>query len=124
VDEADLIRDVERTRLRALVAADSEKMDALHAADFELINPDGEVYSRQQYLGEISDGVLDYTTWDAGEMTVRIYADVAVIRYQDEQFEVRYDGEVVGTGRLRHTNLYEKRNGRWQIVWSHASGAS
>jgi hypothetical protein len=24
---------------------------------------------------------------------------------------------------LKHTNPYEKRNGQWQMVWSHASGA-
>ena len=99
-------------------------MESLHADDFELINPDGETYPRERYLGEIGSGVLDYTAWVPGDMTVRMYTDVAVVRYQDERFEVRYDGTVVRTGGLRHTNVYEKRNGRWQIVWSHASGGS
>jgi hypothetical protein len=123
-EEAEVIRTVERTRLRALVEADLNVMEHLHADDFELINPDGEVYSREQYLFEVGSGLLDYTAWDADEISVRMYSDVAVIRYHDQRFEVQYDGEVVGTGRLHHTNLYEKRTGSWRIVWSHATGAS
>lgn len=49
--EADRLRAIERERLRALVAADMDVAERLHAADFQLINPAGAVLSREQYLG-------------------------------------------------------------------------
>jgi len=120
--EADLIRSIERERLRALVDADIETADRLHAADFQLITPSAGEYDKEDYLGEIQSGVLDYRVWNPGEITVRLYDDVAVIRYADTGFEVWVEGTLAWQGRLRHTNLYERRDGRWQIVWSHASG--
>lgn len=116
------LRNIETERLQALVDVNAEVVQRIHAADFELINPYGERYGRADYLSQILSGQLDYTVWDPGEMAVRAYADVAVIRYEDEAFEARFDGEVVSEGRLYHTNVYEKRGGQWKIVWSHASG--
>jgi hypothetical protein len=118
------LREVERSRLEALVRADGARLDALHASDFELINPYGARYGKREYLRQVGTGQLDYTMWEAGEIAVRVYGSAAVLRYDDEAFEVRFDGEVVSEGRLSHTNLYEKRDGSWQIVWSHASGGS
>jgi len=53
-----------------------------------------------------------------------MYDNVAVLRYSDKDFQVYIDGELAKSGILKHTNLYEKRNGQWQIVWSHASGGT
>jgi hypothetical protein len=96
----------------------------LHADDFQLITPDGSEYDKQQYLGQIESGVLDYKIWDADTIRVRMYDNVAVLRYKDKDFQVYIDGELAKSGILKHTNLYEKRNGQWQIVWSHASGGT
>jgi hypothetical protein len=123
-DEAvkDTIRSIERQRLRSLVEADMVTARRLHADDFELITPSAEIYSKERYMKEIESGVLDYKTWDPGEITVRLYGDVAVIRYEDVRLEVFQKGALARSGVVRHTDLYEKRNGQWQVVWSHASG--
>jgi ketosteroid isomerase-like protein len=119
---ADRIRGIEGQRLRALVTQDMEVARRLHAEDFQLFTPDGTEFTKESYLGLIESGQLDYRVWDAGEIRLRLYGDVAVIRYDDSAFEVYVDGQPARSGRLRHTNLYEKRDGRWQVVWSHASG--
>ena len=120
--EVAFIRELEIERLSSLVDADMDVARRLHADDFQLITPDGSEYTKQTYLGGISSGELDYVVWEPGEIRVRLYSDVAVIRYYDSQFEVIVNGELARTGMLRHTNLYEKRNGEWQVVWSQASG--
>lgn len=51
-----------------------------------------------------------------------MYHDVAVIRYRDARFEVYVGGRLVHRGETYHTNLYERRDGTWQAVWSRASG--
>lgn len=120
--EVERIREIERQRLRSLVKPDITLAEGLHAADFQLINPAGAALTKEQYLGSLRSGQLDYVAWEAGDIVVRRYGRVAVIRYQDVRFEVARDGKVVHSGPMYHTNVYEARNGQWQIVWSHASG--
>lgn len=82
--------------------------------------PRGEAYPKQQYLGGIASGELDYLVWKPSEMEVRIYGKGAVIRYQS-QLEIVVGGRRVPLGRYWHTDSYEKRKGRWQVVWSQAT---
>ncbi|HEX9990409.1 MAG TPA: nuclear transport factor 2 family protein [Chloroflexia bacterium] len=118
--EGDEIRNLERQRLRALVEADMSVANELHADDFELITPSGRVLSREQYLGDISSGKIDYLLWEPdAEIRVRVYDQMAVIRYQSHM-EIIVRGQK-GSFRAWHTDSYERRNGRWQVVWSQAT---
>lgn len=121
-EEIEELRRLERERLQSLVAADVAKAGRLHADDFQLINPAGRALSKAEYLNQIESGQLDYLGWEAGEIVVRLYQDVAVIRYRDTRFEVDWEGQPVHRRPMYHTNLYERRGGRWQVVWSQASG--
>lgn len=120
--EASEVRQVERQRVRSLVQADLPVARQLHADDFQLITPGGVAISRDEYLGDIETGQLDYRAWEPGAIVVRLYGEVAVIRYQDVRFEVYVGGQLVHRGASYHTNVYERRNGQWQVVWSQASG--
>lgn len=117
---ADMIRILERRRLRALVDAEMEVADQLHAANFQLINPSGGAVSKAQYLGAISSGDIDYLVWEPeSEIAVQLYDKVAVIRYH-AHIEIIVFG-THSTLRAWHTDLYEKIDGRWQVVWSQAT---
>jgi hypothetical protein len=120
--DADLIRATERARLRALVDANVDVARELHADDFQLINPLGGSLSKEQYLGGIASGQVDYLFWEADSIVVRLYGDVALIRYQS-QLEIIVQGQHIPRGRYWHTDAYERRDGRWQVVWSHATAA-
>jgi hypothetical protein len=75
VPEAERVRATERERLRALVAADMDAAERLHVADFLLINPAGAVLSREQYLGWVASGEIDYRVWKPDSpIEVRLYA--------------------------------------------------
>jgi uncharacterized protein DUF4440 len=113
---AAVVRDVERQRLRALLKHDLDTAERLHADDFELINPLGETVSKEAYID--SGDAFAYTIWKPiSPIRVRVHGDSAVIRYES-------DLEIHGSrGHYWHTDLYEKRDGRWQIVWSQATGA-
>src|SRR3954453_7255612 len=60
----DSIREIERQRLHALVTGDLAAADLLHADDFQLITPSGRTLSKQDYLGGISSGHLNYRLWE------------------------------------------------------------
>lgn len=120
--EAEYIRAIERQRLRSLVDVDLNTARRLHSEDFQLINPAGAVVTREEYFGVLQSGQLDYVAWDAGEIAVKLFGNAAVIRYLDNRFDVNSGSNVVHRGPMYHTNLYERRGGQWQIVWSQASG--
>ena len=119
-DRADQLRAIERARLRSLVDADMATARRLHADDFELINPVGGTMSKEQYLRRIASGELDYLEWEPIEIRVKLYGDSAVIRYQ-AHLRVSVKGSAGRPVTFWHTDLYEKRNGQWQIVWAHAT---
>lgn len=116
------LRAIERERLRSLVAADIATAQRLHADDFQLITPAGVALSKEDYLAQIGTGQVDYQAWEPGEIAVRLYGEAAMIRYADLRFDVDSRGQPVHRGAMFHTNLYERRGGAWQIVWSQASG--
>lgn len=118
--EADQLRAIERERLRSLVAADIATARRLHADDFQLINPRGGTLSKEQYLADVASGDLDYLEWEPGEIQVRLYGDSAVIRYQ-AHLRVSVRGSAGRPVKFWHTDVYEKRKGQWQAVWSHAT---
>lgn len=120
MEEAAIVEAVERERLRLLVAGDVAAARELHADDFQLITPPGQAISREEYLGLIGSGQLSYSSWEPAEVTVRVYGDAAVLRYR-AALEGSFGGEVLPSMRLWHTDLYERREGRWQVVWSQAT---
>jgi hypothetical protein len=52
------VREIERERLRSLVAPDMALAERLHADDYELITPGGATMSKREYLDAIADGDL------------------------------------------------------------------
>ena len=118
--EANHLRATERERLRALVEADVARARQLHADDFQLINPLGGELSKEQYLEGIGSGQLDYLFWEPDSIAVRLYGDAAVIRYRS-QLEIVVQGSHVPRQRYWHTDIYERREGQWQVVWSQAT---
>lgn len=122
VSQADHIRQIERERIRSLVDADLNTARRLHSDDFQLINPAGMPLTKEEYLGAIESHRLDYRAWEAGDIVVKVHRDIAVIRYRDVRFDVYAEGRLVHRGPMYHTNVYERRGGRWQAVWSQASG--
>ena len=120
--EVELLRSTERERLRVLVAGDVERAAQLHTEDFQLINPLGGALSKEQYLEGIGSGQIHYLYWEPESIAVRLYADVAVIRYRSE-LEIIVKGHHIPRQRYWHTDLYERRGTQWQVVWSHATSA-
>ena len=113
---ADRLRAIETQRGQALADADTATARKLMADDFQGINPAGAPLSREELLGAVEAGDLDFLVdKPASPIAVRLHGNTAVLRYQ-RSFDL-----VIGGTRLTHkawsTELYERRHGRWQIVW-------
>jgi hypothetical protein len=119
--EEDSLRAIERRRLRALIGADTATGFHLHAPDFQLITPGGASMNREQDLGGLASGLLRYATWEPDTITVRLFDSVAVLRYRSRLVMVVSGRDTVKPFAHWHTDVYEKRDGRWQAVWSQAT---
>ena len=110
------IRAIERERLMALVAADQSALERLHADDFQVVSPLGSAFAKGDYIPRVISGQLDYLRWEPQEIEVRLYGSVAAIRYR-ALAEVVSRGTRLPTMETWNTGLYERRKGRWSIVW-------
>ncbi len=118
--DAAFIQDLERERLRSLVEPNVDVARRLHADDYELVPPGGGSISGAEYLGSIERGEFVYDVFEpASEMRCRTYRDAAVVRYR-ARIQCHGDNWQDG-GIFWHTDLYERRDGRWQAVWSQAT---
>lgn len=117
---ADTLREIERSRLKALVDRNMELAWKLHAPDFQLVTPGGRPFTREQYLGKIEQGILRYLRWEPGEINVRMHGDSAVIRYQ-ATLELDSGDGTGSPFQCWHIDLYELNDGQWQAVWSQAT---
>jgi ketosteroid isomerase-like protein len=119
--EAQRLRTTELERQHALVNADMAALDLLTADDFQLVPPPGIPLSRAEYVGAVAAGAIEYVAFEpASDMQVRLYGDAAALRYL-----AHIDVVVAGLGHFDTdawvTDVYERRGGRWQIVWEQAT---
>jgi hypothetical protein len=97
-----------------------ERAAELHADDFQLVTPSGRALSKEEHLEKVRTRDIAYALWEAGEIVVRLYGGVAVLRYPAE-IAFTVDGARTPRRRFWHADLYERRDGRWQVVWSQAT---
>lgn len=113
---AEQVRTLERTRLKAMVDADTATVGRQLASDFQGINVLGVNDGRSGTLSTIAGGVDFISITPVSPITVRMYGNTAAAR-----FEVAFV-VVAGPDRVEHrgwfTDLLEKRAGNWQLVWS------
>lgn len=115
-EAVDFLRETESQRIAALVANDMDTARDLHADDFHLTAPNGDEFTKDEYLDAVGSGRLDYVLWEPkSAIRVRIDGDTAVLRYRSE---IGFAGTGGGTNEQNHTDTYALRDGHWQIVHS------
>jgi ketosteroid isomerase-like protein len=117
--EQELVK-MENEWARAWQLPDPAALENLVADDFTLIGSSskGEVVNKRQYI----DSTLKLVRGDGysfERMNVRIYGDTAVINAQFQQ-RATFAGRD-WSGEFLLTDVWVKRNGRWQVVARHSS---
>ena len=121
---SEAVQAIARERVAALLRADLNVAGRVHADDFQLITPLGAVFSRDEYLGAVAAGVIKYVSMELeSQVDTRVYGDVVLIRYRTA-IEVDVQGRRFPRASYWFTDAYEKRDERWQIVWSQGTGTT
>jgi uncharacterized protein DUF4440 len=117
--EKEALRAAERERLRALREADMAVAERLHADEYQIIAPPGATVSKREYLDPIASHEFTYRMFEPiSPIVVRVSDQLAAVRYR-ARIEVGVTSGATDSGTFWQTNIYEKRNGQWQVVWSH-----
>jgi len=114
------IRALEKRWNEARVRADVAALDTLLAAEWTVTHGDGTVDTKAQYLADLRSGDRKFFgDVKQDDFTVRVHGDTAIVAGISDS-KVEYKG-TAGGGPLRFTRVYLKRDGRWQMVVSHAT---
>ena len=104
----------------AVLNGNASSMDALLAADYMEITPNGTLQSREQDLANLRSGVIHITTLDVFDRKVRFYGKTALVTCRAEVIGRTAAGDVSGS--YRHSRVYVRdAQGKWKIVSFEAS---
>jgi ketosteroid isomerase-like protein len=114
--EEELLK-LENEFAEAIVKNDLEGIGRLVADDWIIIGPDGEIVDRPRFFEVIKSGALTHDVMESEDFRVRVYGDSAVVTAL-----TRTRGKFMGqdfSTQERATDVFVKRDGRWQCVLSH-----
>ena len=120
-DDVAEVLGLEQSRLRSLVERDMVVAERIHAADYELITPAGHTRTKTSYLDDVASKRLEYLAFErTSSVAVRATPELIVLRYVAR---IRLSVGVADEVELSawHTDHYEKRDGKWAVVWSQAT---
>ena len=114
------ITELEHQLAKAWVEGDRAFIEALLAPDWSVTDPSGQILTKQQVIEETfgsADRTIDSLTVD--DLQVRTFGDTAIATGRTRA-SGSYQGRVASVV-LRFTDVFVRRDGRWQIVASHGS---
>jgi len=107
---------VENAWKQAVVKRDASALQRLYADEYMSVDQEGMTWNKKQDIEIDIAGVSSLSTYKLDDLTVRIYGDVALVT-----------GFNIATGKVldrpaksqtRFTDVFVKRDGRWQCVHS------
>jgi len=108
---------LEKAFAEAIVQNDLEDLGRLVADDWIIIDPNGEIVDRARFFEVIKSGALTHETMESEDFRARVYGDSAVVTAITST-KGRFMGQEFST-QERATDVFVKRDGRWQCVLTH-----
>jgi len=106
---------------QANIRRDKAFFERVEADEFIFTDSSGGITTKAQDVASLdnSPGEFSLVSYVADEMKVNVYGDTAVVTGRVTTVSKGKDREI--TNRSRFTDVFVKRNGRWQIVAGHSS---
>ena len=114
--EEELLK-LEKEFADAIVKNDLEGIARLVTNDWIIVGPDGEIVDRARFFEVIKSGALTHDLMESEDFRVRVYGDSAVVSAVTRS-KGKFMGQEFST-QERATDVFVKRDGRWQCVLTH-----
>ena len=108
------VRQTEMRRFELTVQKDLKALAELLGEDLTYTHSNGLLDSKEQYLATLESGKTLYQSIKSEEIKVRVLGETAVVNGL-ASMRVWTNGQTNDL-RLRYTDVYAKRNGRWQLI--------
>jgi ketosteroid isomerase-like protein len=107
---------MEKDWAEAGIKKDVAAFDRIVADDWISVDFEGNVVNKTTAIADLKSGASSSASVDLGEMKVRVYGDTAIVIGSDTE-KSTYKGKD-SSGHYVWTDVFVKRNGRWQAVSS------
>ena len=108
------VQKLEAERFAAMIRGDAAALDGLLADDLVYTHASGKVDTKASFLDDIKAGQLRYKLIRPEDPKLSVYGDTAVATGL-ASFEVNNHGQELSM-KLRYTDVWVKRGGKWQMV--------
>ena len=110
---------LEQTWADAVKHQDVGKIDRIQAEEYVFTDPAGRLWTKARALETVKSGGLAIDSFELSDVKIRLYDKTAVVTLR-----VVWNGQSNGvdiSGPQRMTDVFVKRDGRWQCVASQAT---
>jgi ketosteroid isomerase-like protein len=119
--EKELVR-LQNEWAAARVARDVDFLERLYAREFRITAMNGTIVERDDDIARFASGALKPESIIDEDLKVSVYGDVAVVTGR-ENMRGPYQGRSIELSVL-FTNVFVRRDGRWQLVTHHSTPAA
>ena len=118
-DPAQAVCAVETRLTAALRQNDAERLGAIYADDFQLINYRGTRIAKPGVLAALRAGTLRFDSLTTSDLDVRIYGAAAVVTGRQSQIAREPGrGDATHPADVRFSHVYVRTRGHWRLVSS------
>ena len=110
---------MEQDWVQALIKGDAAFHESLLADDYVGVGPSGLIRNKAESVADVRSGAGTTESMNINGVKVRVFGDVAVVTYSQTE-KSQYRGKDT-SGPTRWTDIFVKRNGKWQIAANHGS---
>ena len=101
----------------AIIKNDLESIERIVSDDWIIVDPNGEIVDGTRFFEVIKSGALTHDIMESEDFRVRVYGESAVVTAITST-KGKFMGQEFST-RERATDVFVKRDGRWQCVLTH-----
>lgn len=114
-----ILAKLEQDWVDASLKKDTAFVDRLLADDYVGIAPDGTTWTKSKQIESLRSGDLKFESVTIDGIKVRVLGDTAVVTLGQTE-KSQFQGKDT-SGRTMWTDIFMKKNGRWQIIANHGS---
>jgi ketosteroid isomerase-like protein len=113
------ITQLEKDWVAAIEKKDAGALDRLLAADFAGTSPTAHTFTKSEAIDDLKAATYVVEKMDLDEVSVNVYGTTAV-SFTSQEEKSKYRGNDT-SGHYHFTDVWVKRDGRWQVVASHGT---
>jgi ketosteroid isomerase-like protein len=117
--ESEALKQIERDWTDAQKNRDADKLNQIIADDWIGVGYDGNKTNKQDFINDVKSGASKLESFTFADMDVKILGNIAIVQGGDTEKSSTHGDDT--SGKWVWTDVFVKRDGRWQAVRSQSA---